>query len=177
MDYIDNFQLRNLEKEDLDIILKWRNSEYIKRFMFHDQTISKEEHYKWFNSVQHDVNVLKLFLYKNRPIGFVNITNIDKVNNICSWGFYIGERDAPSKSGTVMGILALDYIFYSLGSRKLCAEVMDYNIPSLNYHKKFGFQEEGILKKQIRKNNVLVDIHLFALFFEEWSFKRNNLKL
>ncbi|WP_088013975.1 UDP-4-amino-4,6-dideoxy-N-acetyl-beta-L-altrosamine N-acetyltransferase [Gottfriedia acidiceleris] len=174
---IEDFKLIDLEHENLNIVLTWRNSHRVRSVMNSDEIITIDQHYRWFALFKNDqTKIAKLFLYKNKPIGFIQFTNINKKHGTCEWGFYIGEKTAPRGSGTVMGILTLDYLFNVLKMRKLNAHVLDINFISLNYHKKLGFVEEGRLEKQILKNNQYADLVLFGLFKESWNNKCEVLK-
>ncbi|MFB7141785.1 UDP-4-amino-4,6-dideoxy-N-acetyl-beta-L-altrosamine N-acetyltransferase [Gottfriedia sp. NPDC056225] len=167
---IEGFKLSNLEQKDLNLILAWRNSDRIRSVMNSDETITIEQHTNWFHSLNDDqTKIAKLCLYKNKPIGFIQFTNLNKLHRTCEWGFYIGEKNAPRGSGTVMGILALDYLYNELNMRKVSAYVLEFNLISLNYHKKLGFIEEGRLEKQILKNNQFEDLIIFGLFKERWQ--------
>jgi UDP-4-amino-4,6-dideoxy-N-acetyl-beta-L-altrosamine N-acetyltransferase len=75
--------------------------------------------------------IVKIFIYKDTPIGQFNV-NVDHQKDRCSWGFFIGEAHTPYKSGTIMGYLALEYIFENIRIRKTCAEVLAYNSASIN---------------------------------------------
>jgi UDP-4-amino-4,6-dideoxy-N-acetyl-beta-L-altrosamine N-acetyltransferase len=174
---IEEFKLIDLEHENLNIVLTWRNSDRVRSVMNSDEIITIEQHNRWFELYKNDsTKIAKLCLYQNKPIGFIQFTNINKKHGTCEWGFYIGEKTAPRGSGTVMGILTLDYLFNVLKMRKLNAYVLEFNLISLNYHKKFGFVEEGRLKKQILKNNQYADLVLLGLFKESWNNHCEDIK-
>jgi RimJ/RimL family protein N-acetyltransferase len=42
-------------------------------------------------------------------------------------------------------------------------------------HKKFGFNIEGVYKKQIYRDGVYIDVYRIALFSTKWKEIRNNL--
>lgn len=101
------FQLRLIEEPDLAQILKWRNSNRIKQYMYSDKEISWEEHLGWFQRVKDDSSKkIFVFLQEDIPLGFVQFYDICVQHNRCYWGFYIGEETAPAGSGTRMATLA-----------------------------------------------------------------------
>lgn len=172
----EDFRLRPLEEADLGKVLEWRNSERVRANMYTDHIISMEEHRTWFERNKQNKDVANMiYEYKEQPIGVVNVTNIDKCNNKCYWGFYLREVDVPSGS-TIMGYLALSYIFEVLDIRKLCAEVFAFNIPSIKFHKKLGFVEEGRFVKHVFKNNTYEDVIAMALFNEDWMKIKSKLE-
>ncbi|WP_088071940.1 UDP-4-amino-4,6-dideoxy-N-acetyl-beta-L-altrosamine N-acetyltransferase [Gottfriedia luciferensis] len=177
MSRIEDFELKDIELKDLDILLSWRNTERIRSVMINDEIITSSQHAQWFKSLKDDpTKIAKLFLYKNAPVGFIQFTNINKLNRTCEWGFYIGENPTQRGLGTIMGILALDYLFKELKMRKLNAFILDFNIISINYHKKLGFIEEGRLLKHYIKNKSFIDLVLMGLFKETWYKQSEQLK-
>lgn len=174
---IEDFKLKDIELRDLNILFTWRNTERIRSVMINDEIITSSQHSHWFTSLKDDpTKIAKIFLYKNLPIGFIQFTNINKLNGTCEWGFYIGENTTPRGFGTIMGILALDYLFNDLNIRKLSAFILDFNVISIKYHKKLGFTEEGRLIKQYIKKDKFIDLVLMGLFKENWNKYSEQLK-
>lgn len=177
MPRLEDFRLRPIEERDLETVLGWRNSERIRSHMYTDHVISKEEHLTWFQRIQKEpVPVFLILEHQEKPIGIVNITQIDKRNNKCFWGFYLGEPEAPPGSGTLLGYFGLNYIFHVLKIRKLCAEAFVFNSASIRFHRKFGFVEEGRFVKHIWKNGQFEDIVSFALFDEDWTKYKSRVE-
>ncbi|MDO7788275.1 UDP-4-amino-4,6-dideoxy-N-acetyl-beta-L-altrosamine N-acetyltransferase [Desulforamulus aquiferis] len=170
MEGTGNYKLTNILEKHEKILLSWRNSDHVSKYMFSESVITEEAHHRWFQNLIKGSGIIgKVLLFNEKPIGFVNFSNIEPKHNKCHWGFYIGEGDAPRGSGTIMGLLALSCIFEEYLLRKLCTEVLDFNNISINYHQKLGFVEEGRLKKHIYKNNSFHDVIVMALFNEDWS--------
>jgi len=85
-----DYSLRDLDKDDLDLVLEWRNAEHVRAVMFTDHVISREEHHAWFEKIRHDETVRYLILQRGfTPEGVVNFTCIDRANLKCFWGFYL----------------------------------------------------------------------------------------
>lgn len=174
---IGDFQLKSLEKNDLELILKWRNTKEIRSVMYEDHEITIDEHLKWYEKlVMDDTKVARLLTYKEKPIGFVNFTKIDEMNQTCYWGFYIGEKKGVRRAGTVLGLLALDYIFETKGIHKVCAEIIESNRISLNFHQKLGFQEDGRYANYICRDNDYMDVIIMTLFHEQWTERKEAIK-
>ncbi|RCW77358.1 UDP-4-amino-4,6-dideoxy-N-acetyl-beta-L-altrosamine N-acetyltransferase [Saliterribacillus persicus] len=167
--------LRPVTKDDLEIILTWRNKPEIRNLMFNDREIEWENHLKWFESLTNkETDVIKLFVESNEPRGVVQLNKIDKLHGTAEWGFYIG--DAYRKGlGTLLAYHALNYIFDELKIRKLSAQVLDLNEKSLEFHRKLGFKQEGILQEQIWRNDRYIDVFLFAQFNYHWNQNKSRL--
>jgi UDP-4-amino-4,6-dideoxy-N-acetyl-beta-L-altrosamine N-acetyltransferase len=172
----EDYQLRPLKELDLEMLLNWRNSERVRANMYTDHLITIEEHLAWYQRIKDDQTVdYQICEFQNRPIGLVNFTNIDQTNNKCYWGFYLGEIDIPLGTGKVLGFLGMEYAFENLKIRKICSEVLRFNNKSFKLHKKLCFQEEGIFRKHIYKNNEYQDIICLALFQEDWFNNKSKI--
>lgn len=172
-----DYGLRSLEDEDLEKILEWRNSDRIRSTMFVDRIITLVEHTEWFirTREQYD-NYFKLFLYKNEPVGVLNFTKIDQVNNNCLWGFYLGKEGLPRGTGIIMGFLGLEHAFEKLELRKVSGEVFASNTPSLKFHEKLGFIKESLIKEYIQKNGIYQDIVVYGLLQKDWFLKKSGIE-
>lgn len=169
--------LRDIKLDDLEKVLKWRNQESIRNVMFNDSLISWEKHLDWYKNLQqNNRKISKIFHVNNTDYGVLNINQIDFESNKCEWGFYIGESNSPKGMGLLLGYTSLEYIFLTLGIRKLCAEVIETNKVSCNYHEKLGFKLDGILRKHIKRNNRYEDVYVYSIFDEEWKIKSLMIK-
>ena len=169
-------RLRRMEYSDLDLVLRWRNSERIRQAMYTDHIITPDEHYAWFERVtRNNVTMHFVFESEGRPLGIVNVVNIDRRNLRCVWGFYIGEEAAPRGAGTAMGYLALEYLFEKEGFHRVMGEALVDNEASIKYHRRLGFLEEGRLVDHVAKNGRYTDVISFAIIDRVWRATRNDL--
>jgi RimJ/RimL family protein N-acetyltransferase len=87
---------------------------------------------------------------------------------MADWGFYRAP-EAPNGSGLRMGRAALDWAFETLSLHKLCGQVIADNPRSLAFHRKLGFQLEGVLREQYHDGTHYFDVHCFGLLRHEWQ--------
>ncbi len=128
-----------------------------------------EEHRSWFRRVSAGTTSQHFILeHGSQPLGVVHVTDIDPVNSKCCWGFYIGATEAPKGSGSIMGFMALEYLFESLGLRKVTGEAFAFNTESLKFHKRLGFVEEGRLVGHVLKGGRYEDVLVMAIFRDNW---------
>ncbi|MFF6014771.1 UDP-4-amino-4,6-dideoxy-N-acetyl-beta-L-altrosamine N-acetyltransferase [Lysinibacillus fusiformis] len=173
-----NALLRDIVVDDLEKVLTWRNQENIRSVMFNNNIIEWEQHKNWYEKIKNSKNnISKIFTVNNVDYGILNIYDIDNYSNKCSWGFYIGDNNAPKGTGVLLGYTSLEFVFKELKFRKLCAEVIETNKISCNFHKKLGFKLDGILRKQIKRNDRYEDIYVYSLFAEEWEDNKKQLNL
>jgi len=170
-------KLKEIDENDLPLILNWRNQGSIRGVMYNSDMILWEQHSQWFNKLQKsDSAISKVFYFDDIPYGVLNITQIDPVNNTCEWGFYIGSLTAPKGMGTILGYTALNYIFQELHIRKLSAQVFEFNNKSINFHNKMGFTQEGKMRAHVLKNGQYIDILLYGFLSSEWEEQSLLLK-
>ncbi len=164
------FKLRSIQKSDSNFILEWRNSERIRSFSYNDQIIEVKEHRKWFESVKNSkYRKVLIFEADDEPLGLVQFFDIDLPNRRCKWGFYLGSDNLPKGTGSEMGKLALAYAFDHLGVERIDGEAISHNQGSIKFHQKMGFAQEGIIEKQIYRDERWLDIILFSITRKQWE--------
>ena len=169
--------LRYAEEKDLPILLKWRNSDHIRPYMNNDHTVTDLEHQVWFREIGRDITAQEMiFDFMGIPIGQLSISDIDRKNSTAYWGYSRGELDGPRGSGTAMEYLSLEYIFETLRIRKLCGELFPFNRRVIKVHEKFGWLEEGRLRKHRLKGEQYEDIICIGMFDTHWQKIRNEMK-
>lgn len=173
----DRVALKEMTETNLSMVLFWRNQDFVREMMYSSDIISMEQHLEWFKTLQKQkTSIAQVFYFDEKPYGVVYIHQIDYSNGTCKWSFYIGDKEAPPGFGIVLGYLAICYIFDYLHLRKICAEVLGFNDKSYHFHKKLGFEQEGLLKEQISKGGRYVDVILFGLFESKWSEQSGRIK-
>jgi UDP-4-amino-4,6-dideoxy-N-acetyl-beta-L-altrosamine N-acetyltransferase len=169
-------RLRPMAEEDRARVLSWRNQDRIRVNMYNSHVIAPDEHDRWFDRAVKDASaVYRIFEHRDRPLGFVSFTGLDRIHGRSSWAFYLGEADAPRGSGAAMELLALDEAFGPIGIRKLCCEVFAFNAGVVRLHARFGFVREGLLEKHHLKDGEFQDIVCLARFADGWATDRAAL--
>lgn len=173
----NNIHLRKVREDDRELLLRWRNSDRILAVMFTDHIIAADEHAAWIsNVVKAPVPRVLVFEYQGKPLGVVTIDRVDTISGRCYWGFYLGEENHPARSGSALGYLGLEYLFSTLGMRKVCSECFAFNESGVRFHKKMGFALEGRFVRHHLKNGNYEDVLSFALFREDWLRERARLE-
>lgn len=152
-------------------VREWRNHIDIRKNMYNDNIISVEEHQAWINSLTPNKSTRVYIVYKNNDaIGIVSISNINSLQKNADWAFYLNPEFLSSTGlGTLMEYHFLNYVFENFDIEKLNCEVLEINPAVIKLHKKFGFTEEGIRRKNIIKDKEKIDVHLLGILKEEWN--------
>ena len=173
---LNDITLRNVNINDSDRLIKWRSSECIRKKMINAHIVQKEEHENWLRSVLNNSNAQWFIVnYKETAVGAMYITDISKKDKTSTWGMYVDRRYMGSVVGVLMEVIAIDKMVFDLGIRKIWGETLETNKKLLSMHKKFGFNIEGVYKKQIYRDGVYIDVYRIALFSTKWKEIRNNL--
>lgn len=163
-------ELRPMQPGDRDQVHAWRNLPNVSAYMYTDREIPADEHAGWFGRVLDDASCTYwIITCDGADVGLACITGIDRTHSRCSWAFYIASSDLRGRGvGSVVEHSVLSHVFDTLELEKLCCEVLDINAPVVDMHKRFGFHEEGRLRRHIRKGDTWHDVIALAMLREEW---------
>lgn len=173
---INNLNLEEIKRKDIETIRIERNKYSIRSKMLNQKLISKVQQIEWFKNIdKQKKNKYFKINYKSRMIGVGSIKNIDRKNSISTWGFFIFE-----KFNGVFGLLAeikiLDEIFLKEKIYKIYGHTISTNKEILKIHKICGFRIEGTLKKHLIVRKKRLDIILTSLFKKDWLKNRIHLQ-
>ena len=161
------YRVRPMFDTDLEQVLEWRNHPDVNRYMYTQHKIVLAEHTQWFEVVSKDPSYhLLIFEVDNIPLGFINIHQIGE-GGIADWGFYVAPT-APKGTGALLGESALHYAFLIAKLHKICGQALGYNAPSIRFHQRLGFREEGNLREQHFDGQNYHDVMHFGLLASEW---------
>lgn len=143
--------------------------------MYSRHEISWDEHLDWWERVGKSTNQ-RYFMYERSgaPVGIVALTSIDLDNMNACWAFY-ASPNAPKGTGSRMELLVLEHAFSEMGLHKLYCEVLDFNVPVIRLHEKFGFKLEGVFCEHHLYNGIYINIHRLAITMAEWMKIRETM--
>lgn len=166
MIYIIFFRI--LCESDLELVLKWRTSPHVTKFMYTDIESNIENQKKWFNKIKDDKTQKHWIIqFKEEKIGLISLSKIDTLNQHATSGFYIGDMKYAMLASRVLPYF-LNYVFFDLELNKLYIEVMsnNKNMLKMDYH--YGFRHVGTMEKHIYKNGQFHDIEILELLKDKW---------
>lgn len=146
-------KLRPIDSNDTDNILRWRNSEEVKKFFCMQEDLKREEHEWWLENKVKTGKTIQFIIYdktEDKDLGTVYIRDIDKEHNHGEFGIYIGEVTSRNKGvGTMAMNLICTYAFKELHFHKIYLRVLASNERAITVYKKNGFLEEGLFKEHL----------------------------
>ena len=166
--------LRDLIAADRARIHAWRNSPDVAAYMYTDHPISAAEHDRWFDGLAGDPRrrywVIEV---DGAPVGLANLGNIDPAAGRCDWAYYLAS---PAVRGLGVGSFVefwmIDYVFSTLGLRKLWCEVLLSNEAVWGLHLLHGFQREALYRAHVIKHGAPADVVGLGLLAEDWRARR-----
>ena len=98
-------ELRPIDENDSELVVKWRNSTQVKQFFIYQKDISIEEQHRWIDTKVKTGKVIQFIIVEkatNKPIGSVYFRDIDYDMHKAEYGIFIGEA-----SGAIMTLTCL----------------------------------------------------------------------
>lgn len=151
-----------------------RNDVDIRKNMFSDHLITKNEHLKWLEFCENDpTKIIYLVLVDDLVRGMVALTGIDQKHLKSDWALYF-DKSFRGPIAAAVEYHFLNFVFKVKQIKKLNCEVIQTNNIARRLHAKFGFSEEGFLRQNIIKNGNRMGVYLLGLTAEDWSSKSEN---
>jgi RimJ/RimL family protein N-acetyltransferase len=151
----DRTRLRLLTETDLPTTLAWRNQDHIRRWFFHPEVITLEQHLAWYDRYRDRdddfVFVIEETSDLQRPVGQVSLYRIDWAARRAEYGrLIIGDAEASGRGlAREATRLVLEIAFEVLGLEEVHLEVLTNNVRAIAVYDSCGFEvadrKEGVL--------------------------------
>lgn len=149
----NKISLREINIEDTENVIRWRNSNNVKKNFFIQDDLTKEQHQWWIKNRVETGEVVQFIIVDNelnKDIGSVFLRDIDKKNMKAEYGIFIGEDYARGKGfGAEAAELICKYGFKDLRLHRIFLRVFAHNIQARKSYEKAGFKEEALLRDDI----------------------------
>lgn len=178
----NRLSLRAMEESDLALIAHWRSQPEVYEYFYEFLPISVRQQRNWYERQLQDsseINFVIEDIKSEKAIGTVSIYHIDRRSRKAEWGrLIIGDPVARSGGrGVEVEALVLQYSFEHLNLNKLYCEVLVQNDKVVTLHKKFGFQQEGVLRQHAFKGGKYEDVLVMSMLADEYFSNRKQGKL
>lgn len=171
--------LRIMEKSDIEMIRKWKNSPDNYNYFANRDFISDSRQEKWFASKSTDPSGIYLIIINNKtnkPIGMTLLESLDHRNRNACWGIYIADTKFRKRIYAVESVILLfNYAFDYLNLYKIYGNTLKNNLRGRKFHKFIGFSEEAIFHKHVFVDGDYTDLIWISLFISDWEKKENEL--
>ena len=170
-----NLSFREIEPEDAEMILHWRTSPRVAKFMKTVVDHGVDEQKRWILNCRKRPDFYHwLIRDQGEDIGYVSLSEYDPINKTASWGFYVGDDERVRLGGWVPPPF-YHFCFTHLGIERLDAEMLYFNTSVIDLHRLHGYsfapQRDRILNKA-GKDFLLVAMSLEKEIFMTGRFAR-----
>jgi UDP-4-amino-4,6-dideoxy-N-acetyl-beta-L-altrosamine N-acetyltransferase len=166
--------------EHLPLMVNWRNSPSVAKMMFDRTEFTLERQTRWFEKLKNDPTREQFIILENkfnRPIGAINLINIDRNNLHCDWGYYIGEDEYRMGGYSIEAeYLILKHAFEKVNLNKVYCQTFAHNKKVVAIHKKFGFAVDGILRQHYRIESGFEDVVVMSILKSEFDIKSAEIE-
>ncbi len=156
--------LKRISQQDIEILRKWRNQKNVSDFMFFQEEITPKKQQKWFDSLNDETDFYFIIIYRNLPIGLINLKQIDWNQKTGESGLFIAvEKYRKTHLPYFASIAFLKYFFEERNLEKIFAKVKDKNKNIIKYNQSLGFvfvEKQTYVLHQKNFNNFLVKMNL-----------------
>ena len=173
-----NVHLRKIELSDTANIVKWRNSDDVRKNLFTQDDLTEEQHNNWFHSKVETGYCAQYIIQAvdNDVITDIGTTFIKGANSsdaVGEFGIFIGEPSFRGKHLASYATMEMIKIgFEELRLKNIFLTVFQDNVPARKTYEKLGF--EPMSKTEVINGK---DVLYMSLSRQKWSeiTKDNNI--
>jgi RimJ/RimL family protein N-acetyltransferase len=166
------FTFREIEKTDAQMILSWRTSNRVSKYMNTPVNHGVEDQEQWIISSRTRSDFYHwLIVFQEKPIGYISLNEFDREAKTTSWGFYIGEEEEAGLGGLVSPYF-YNFCFDALGVKKVNAEILYFNTRVIELHLLHGYEFTPERDRLLTKKGK--DILQVAMSLDKARFKKSK---
>ena len=171
--------LRAMDRDDLALVVQWRNSPEVYNHLIEREPISMSRQIRWFEGLMNRDNVYSYIIctHSDKPIGVISLDPIDWRNRNAEWGFYLAEVSYRGRGhGVEAEYLLLKHAFLHLNLERLYCKVLANHHDVIALHQRFNFQREGTLRRHVYCDGGYQDLMLMGLMRDEFLEVVNQIE-
>lgn len=171
----ENVHFDAVTRDDLALITKWFSDtetlEFIREeAVFPQHEKETEDWYEKIKKSKDSYHFLIRLNENNRPIGVINLKNLNFKSRFAIFGIMIGEKDCWDKGyGTEATRLMVRYGFWELNLNRIELAVVSFNKRAIRSYEKLGFQPEVVKRQSLYRDGEYHDTIVMGLLRDEWE--------
>lgn len=137
--------IRPITYDDTANIIRWRNSDSVRKRFIYQGLFTKESHENWMKTMVETGKVVQFIIScDGEDVGSVYLRDVDYEKKEAEYGIFIGEESARGCGvGTRSAELIIEYAFETMGLERLFLRVHKDNERAVKSYEKAGFEKDG----------------------------------
>lgn len=147
--------LSGIEKDDLPLLMKWRNNPEYRKFFREYREINADMQLNWYeNKVMQDSSTVMFSIRSTRDdslLGCCGLCYINWIHRHADLSLYIGWNESyidDEGYAEESCKLLFNYGFNELGLNKIWTEIYEFDNKKYDLYHSFGFHDDGLLREQ-----------------------------
>jgi UDP-4-amino-4,6-dideoxy-N-acetyl-beta-L-altrosamine N-acetyltransferase len=163
---------------DKDILLVWRNSVEVSEWMYTNHVISEAEHSAWFEQMLNNESTKYWkIVVDSKPVGAVVLSEIDSVEQTCTWAIYLGELSMKGLGvAHAACLLSLNFAFDVLNLGLVRCEAFVENARAIGLYEQVGFVAQSTAAQFVQRGESNLAIVKLELSNNAWKSSKNALQ-
>lgn len=166
-----HYCIRDLSVSDIESLVKYANNHLVSKFLrdTFPYPYTKQDAERWIECVKKDkINLSFAISDNNELIGGIGAMPNQDVNRFTAEiGYWLGEPFWNKGISTNAVKIFCKYLFENYKFNHLTASIYEGNDASMKVVQKAGFKLEGVLRKNVFKENKFLDQYIYGLLKEE----------
>ena len=158
--------LRPITPEDTPLIVKWRNTESVRRNFIFRGPFTAEVHTRWMQTKVASGQVLQYIIVdreSGESVGSVYFRDVDRNNRSAEYGIFIGEESARGKGlGSEVARIFTEFGFSELKLHRISLRLLADNVRAEKSYANGGFCREGLFRDMVLLDGEYRDVLFMA---------------
>jgi UDP-4-amino-4,6-dideoxy-N-acetyl-beta-L-altrosamine N-acetyltransferase len=158
-------------------LLEWRNSVEVSEWMYSNHVISEAEHSAWFEQMlNNEATQYWKIIVDSTPVGAVVLSEINSVDQTCSWAIYLGESSARGLGiAQAACLLSLNFAFDALILRLVRCSAIAENVRAISLYEQVGFVSQPTDAEFVQRGESNLAIVKLELSDSAWMSGKDAL--
>ncbi len=172
------YKLRELEREDMKSINKWRNDPNLiaclgAPYRFINEDVDSDWYDKYIHTRSNSVRCAIVDSEKeDEVLGLISLLDINYINRSGTLHIMIGGAENRGKGlGTFAVKAMIEHAFLNLNLRRIELGVLENNISAIHLYEKCGFCREGMKRESNYKSGKYINMIIMALLRKDLGYE------
>ncbi len=177
------YKLRELEREDIKKINKWRNDPHLIACLGAPyRFINEDVDSNWYdNYLRTRNNAVRCVIVddtnEDEVLGLISLMDINYINRSGELHIMIGGQENRGKGlGTFAVRAMIAHAFQNLNLRRIELGVLENNTPAIRLYEKTGFIREGVKRQSNYKNGEYISMIMMSILKDDLSNNSKEIK-